>query len=139
MGYADRRLRRLPGEVQPHVARSSLRTRRQIENLHKLFPIVVRFPWLMPLVKPMIKLNLLSKIYLVWYMLFSEYMVSEQARLYAHAQGLRGPRYWVPIDFTRRVLTKGFLRAYETIFGKVARKVALSLQMGDERVVAHMD
>jgi hypothetical protein len=28
---------------------------------------------------------------------------------------------------------------YENIFGKVARRMALSLQMGDERVVAHMD
>jgi hypothetical protein len=113
--------------------------KREIENLHKLFPIVVRFPWMMPMVKTMIRRNWMSKVYLIWYMLFSEYMVSEQAKLYAHAQGLSGPRYWTWVDFTRRVFTKGFLRAYETIFGKVAQRVALSLQMGDERVVAHMD
>jgi radical SAM superfamily enzyme YgiQ (UPF0313 family) len=113
--------------------------KRQIENLHKLFPIVVRYSWLMPLVKPAIKLTWLSKLYLVMYMLYSEWMVSEQAKLYAHAQGLRGPRYWTPVDFVRRVTVKGFIRVYENIFGKVARRMALSLQMGDERVVAHMD
>jgi radical SAM superfamily enzyme YgiQ (UPF0313 family) len=113
--------------------------KREIENLHKLFPIVVRMSWLMPLVKPAIKMPFMSKIYLVMYMLFSEYMVSEQAKLYAHAQGLRGPRYWTLVDFTRRVTLKGFIRVYENLFGKAARRVALSLQMGDERVVAHMD
>ena len=54
-------------------------------------------------------------------------------------QGLRGPRYWAGVDFTRRILTKGTLRVYENVFGKVARRMAMSLQMGDERVVAHMD
>lgn len=113
--------------------------KREIENLHKLFPIVVRMPWLMPLVKPAIKLRFMSKVYLIMYMLFSEYMVSEQAKLYAHAQGLRGPRYWTLVDFTRRVTLKGFIRIYENLFGMAARRMALSLQMGDERVVAHMD
>lgn len=113
--------------------------KREIENLHKLFPIVVRFPWMMRFVPRMIRMNWLSKVYLVAYMLFSEYMVAEQAKLYAHAQGLRGPRYWASVDFTRRILTKGTLRIYENIFGKVARRMAMSLQMGDERVVAHMD
>jgi anaerobic magnesium-protoporphyrin IX monomethyl ester cyclase len=113
--------------------------KRPIENLHKLFPIVVRFPRLMPLVPTLIKMQWLSKVYLIMYMLFSEYMVSEQTKLYAHAQGLSGPRYWAWVDFIRRVATKGTLRVYENIFGKVARKMALSLQMGDERVMAHMD
>ena len=113
--------------------------KRQIENLHKLMPIVVRFPWLMRFVKFAIRQRWLSKVYLIMYMLWSEYMVSEQARLYARAQGLRGPRYWAPVDFVRRVTVKGFIRIYENLFGKVARRMALSLQMGDERVVAHMD
>ena len=73
------------------------------------------------------------------YMLFSEYMVSEQAKIYARAQGLSGPRYWTLVDFVRRVSIKGFIRVYENLFGKVARRFSLSLQMGDERVVAHMD
>ena len=113
--------------------------KREIENLHKLFPIVVRYPFLMRFIKPMIRQNWLGRVYLVMYMLFSEYMVSEQAKLYAKAQGLSGPRYWTWVDFLRRLSTKGVLRVYEVVFGKVARRMALSLQMGDERVVAHMD
>ena len=111
----------------------------EIENLHKLFPILVRYPWLMPLAKPAIKVHFLAPLYLVMYMLYSEWMVSEQAKLYAHAQGLSGPRYWTIIDFIRRVTTKGLLRVYEVVFGRVARRMALRLQMGDERVMAHMD
>ena len=113
--------------------------KREIENLHKLFPIVVRFPWMMSMTPWLIRRKWMAKVYLIMYMLFSEYMVAEQAKLYAHAQGLSGPRYWAWVDFTRRIFTKGTLRIYENVFGKVARKVALSLQMGDERVVAHMD
>ena len=69
----------------------------------------------------------------------AEVVVSEQAKLYAHAQGLSGPRYWTPVDFVRRIVIKGFIRTWETLFGKVAQRMALKLQMGDERVVAHMD
>jgi radical SAM superfamily enzyme YgiQ (UPF0313 family) len=113
--------------------------KREIENLHKLFPILVRYPWLMPLAKPAIKVHFMAPVYLIMYMLYSEWMVSEQAKLYAHAQGLRGPRYWIIIDFVRRVTAKGILRTYEAVFGRVARRMALRLQMGDERVMAHMD
>lgn len=116
-----------------------------IENLHKWFPLVVRHPWLEPLARRAVRWKSMSKLYLVMYMLFSEYMVAEQAQLYARAQGLGGPRYWAPIDFVRRVTTKGGLRVYETLFARyldrffAPKQVALSLQMGDERVVAHMD
>jgi radical SAM superfamily enzyme YgiQ (UPF0313 family) len=120
--------------------------KREIENLHKLFPIVVRFPWLMPIARKTIGVKWLRKPYLIAYMLFSEYMVAEQAKIYAHAQGLGGPRYWAWVDFTRRLATKGVLRVYETLFarffrrfGRVEKQLQLSLQMGDERVVAHMD
>lgn len=113
--------------------------KREIENLHKLFPIIVRNGWMMRFVKPMIRQRWLAKVYLVMYMLHSEWMVSEQAKLYAHAQGLSGPRYWTPVDFVRRIVIKGFIRTWETLFGKVAQRMALKLQMGDERVVAHMD
>jgi len=113
--------------------------KRQIENLHKLFPIVIRNPWVMRFVKPLIRQIWLSRVYLIMYMLHSEWMVSEQAKLYANAQGLRGPRYWTSVDFVRRVSVKGFIRTWENLFGKVAQRVALKLQMGDERVVAHMD
>lgn len=120
--------------------------KRQIENLHKWFPIVIRYPFLLPIARKAINYNSLSKVYLIMYMLFSEYMVAEQAKIYAHAQGLSGPRYWAWVDFTRRLATKGVLRTYEALFAKWierfapgSKKLALSLQMGDERVVSHMD
>jgi hypothetical protein len=79
-------------------------------------------------------------------MLHSEYMVAEQAKLYAHAQGLSGPRYWTMVDFAYRLSTKGVLRAYQVFFSKFFKRFAnashnikISLQMGDERVVSHMD
>ena len=98
--------------------------KRQVENLHKLFPIVIRNPWMMRFIKPMIRQIWLSRVYLVMYMLHSEWMVSEQAKLYAKAQGLRGPRYWTTVDFVRRVSVKGFIRTWENMFGKVAQRVA---------------
>ncbi|MFT6830962.1 MAG: anaerobic magnesium-protoporphyrin IX monomethyl ester cyclase [Planctomycetota bacterium] len=113
--------------------------KREIENLHKLFPIIVRNGWMMKFVKPMIRQRWLSKVYLIMYMLHSEWMVSEQAKLYAHAQGLSGMRYWKSVDFVRRVSVKGVIRTYENIFGKISQRIAMKLQMGDERVIAHMD
>jgi len=78
-------------------------------------------------------------------MLHAEYLVAEQAKLYAAAQGLRGLRYSTPVDFTHRLLTKGVLRTYTALFARhldrffKPRQLKLALQMGDERVVAHMD
>jgi anaerobic magnesium-protoporphyrin IX monomethyl ester cyclase len=117
----------------------------EIENLHKLFPLLVRYPWLMPLAPKAIKMRWMQKPYLIAYMLYSEYMVAEQAKIYAHAQGLRGPRYWAWVDFVRRLGTKGVLRVYQVVFARFferffsPRQAQLALQMGDERVVAHMD
>jgi hypothetical protein len=120
----------------------------EIENLHKLFPILVRFPWLMPLAPKAIKLGFMQKPFLIAYMLFSEWMVAEQAKIYSRAQGLRGPRYWAITDFTHRLATKGVLRVYEGVFQTIfkrfltpggAKQMQVALQMGDERVVAHMD
>jgi radical SAM superfamily enzyme YgiQ (UPF0313 family) len=117
----------------------------EIENLHKLFPIIVRYPWLFKFAPKMIKWRWTYRPYLVMYMLFSEYMVAEQAKIYAHAQGLSGPRYWTWVDFAYRLSTKGVLRVYQVFFAKYMDRFfapsqrQLVLQMGDERVVAHMD
>ncbi len=117
-----------------------------LENIHKWFPIVVRFPWTEKIARRAVGSRLLAKPYLIMYMLWSEYMCAEQAKIYAHAQGLSGPRYWAWVDFAYRLSTKGVLRVYETIFARYfdrfagpKKELALSLQMGDERVVAHMD
>jgi radical SAM superfamily enzyme YgiQ (UPF0313 family) len=119
--------------------------KREIENLHKLFPMLVRWPFLMPLAPKAIKLKFMAKPYLIAYMLYSEWLVAEQAKIYSHAQGLSGPRYWATIDFARRLSTKGVLRVYEVFFARyidrffAPKQMRLALQMGDERVVAHMD
>ncbi|MBI5432532.1 MAG: cobalamin B12-binding domain-containing protein [Planctomycetes bacterium] len=119
----------------------------EIENLHKLFPMIVRWPSLLKIAPWMIKRRWLAKPLLISYMLFSEWMVAEQARIYSSAQGLKGPRYWAITDFVYRLGTKGVLRVYQTVFAKVferffapkTRQMQMQLQMGDERVVAHMD
>jgi anaerobic magnesium-protoporphyrin IX monomethyl ester cyclase len=119
--------------------------KQEIENLHKLFPLLVRYPFLMPLAPKAVKLRFMAKPYLILYMLYSEWMVAEQAKLYSAAQGLSGPRYWASVDFARRLSTKGVLRVYEVFFARyidrffAPKQMRLALQMGDERVVAHMD
>jgi len=73
------------------------------------------------------------------YMLYSEWLVTEQNRLYIQAQGI--DRFWrsAPVDFASRVATKGVLRLAGAIGGRVVQRLSTRLQMGDERVVAHMD
>jgi hypothetical protein len=110
-----------------------------IENLHKWFPVLVRHPGLMPIAKRTLHSKLASKPLLLLYMLYSEWMVTEQNRLYNRSQGHRNLSSWAPIDFTSRVVTKGFLRVAGNLGGAVVRRMATRLQMGDERVMAHMD
>jgi len=110
-----------------------------IENLHKWFPVLVRHPGLMPIAKRTLHSKLASKPLLMMYMLYSEWMVTEQNRLYNRSQGHKNLTSWAPIDFSSRVLTKGFLRVVGNLGGSVVRRMATRLQMGDERVMAHMD
>jgi hypothetical protein len=118
----------------------------QVENLQKLAPILVRHPWMIRIAPFLIKPRWMYRPYLVMFMLHAEYLVAEQAKIYANAQGLRGPRYWTLVDFVHRLSTKGVLRAYQTFFSKfltrfsqTSTQIKIGLQMGDERVVAHMD
>ncbi len=120
--------------------------RRQIENLQKLFPLAVRNPWLVPMLPRLIRLHWMYRPYLILFMLHAEYLVAEQAMIYANAQGLSGPRYWTWVDYLHRLSTKGVLRAYNVLLAKHVERFSnfgtqakVALQMGDERVVAHMD
>jgi len=110
-----------------------------IENLHKWFPILVRHPGLTPFAKGTLNKRFLSKPLLWMYMLYSEWLVTEQNILYNRAQGNRGVMTWPSIDFSKRVVTKGAVRVLSLLGAKVVNKMATRLQMGDERVVAHMD
>ncbi|MFT4542207.1 MAG: anaerobic magnesium-protoporphyrin IX monomethyl ester cyclase [Planctomycetota bacterium] len=110
-----------------------------IENLHKWFPILVRFPSLMPIAKRTLRSKAMKRPLLLMYMLFSEWLVTEQNRIYNRAQGIRGLKTWAPIDFSKRVVTKGIVRALGGLGGAVVSKMAARLDMQDERVQSHMD
>lgn len=110
-----------------------------IENLHKWFPLLVRWPRLLPLARRTLRSRLLKGPLLAMYMLYSEWLVTEQKRLYNRARGRLHPLSWEPVDFTLRVVTKGVLRVAGLVGAKAVSRLSTRLQMGDERVVAHMD
>jgi radical SAM superfamily enzyme YgiQ (UPF0313 family) len=110
--------------------------RHEIENLHKLFPIVVRFPALMPLVRPAIRLKSARKLYLALYLLWTEYLVCEQNQSFAKATSTATLGTLPPIDFMRRVSAKSALKARELVFGRRFSNARLSLEM-EEDTIAH--
>lgn len=107
----------------------------------------MRNPWLMRFVPTIVRAQWMYRPYLVIFMLHAEYLVAEQAMIYASAQGLKGPRYWTWVDFIYSLSTKGIFRTYQVLFERFTRgrvknltsRIEARLQMGDERVVAHMD
>lgn len=111
--------------------------RHHFENLHKWFPLVVRNPSMMPLARKAIRWKLLSRPYTWMYMLYSEWLVTEQNELVRGAQGMRGGRFWRGQDFFRRVVTKGCLRFFTFVAGQGASRLSARMQIGDERTVAH--
>jgi anaerobic magnesium-protoporphyrin IX monomethyl ester cyclase len=145
MGYAIASLDQFPVNFR-RTAPMLSDTKHLVENLQKLFPLTVRNPWMMRFVPTLIRAKWMYRPYLILFMLHAEYLVAEQAMIYANAQGLSGPRYWTWVDFVYRLATKGVLRTYQALFerfqtrfGAASRRIQINLQMGDERVVAHMD
>jgi radical SAM superfamily enzyme YgiQ (UPF0313 family) len=112
-------------------------SRHEIENLHKLFPIVVRFPALMPLVRPAIKLRSARKLYLALYLLWTEYLVCEQNQSFAKATNTASLATLPPLDFLRRVTSKSALKVKERVFGRRFSRARLALQM-EEDTIAHV-
>ncbi len=113
--------------------------RHEFENFQKWFPIVVRNPKLRPLMLKAIKLKWMTPVYNVAYLLFTEILLSEHNKRFTDAQGLKGFKNTMFADFSKRVITKGFIRTYEAIFGKISKRLASAVKMGDERISAHMD
>ncbi len=113
--------------------------RHYYENLHKWFPIVVRNPWMMPAVRRMIRWKWLSKPYTWIYMLYSEWLVTEQNKLYNRVQGNKGFGTIPAVDFVSRVIKKGFIRVFTVVFGKGAARLAVRMNLNDERVMNHME
>ena len=111
---------------------------KEVENLHKLFPFVVRFSWLMPVVPFLIKLHFMKPFYLVTYALWTEYLVSEQNQQWAKATGKSSFRSLPFVDWMLRTTVKTFLRMQEVLFGKKFRKAAFKLKMSSDTIV-HVD
>jgi radical SAM superfamily enzyme YgiQ (UPF0313 family) len=117
----------------------SLPHRHHYENLHKWFPLIVRYPSLLPLARRAIKIKWLSRLYLFNYMVYSEWLVTEQNLMFFEVQGKKGIKTWFLVDFTGRVITKGFVRLFTVIFGKRATALRIRTMLNDERQVNHMD
>jgi hypothetical protein len=110
--------------------------RHEIENLHKLFPIAVRFPALKPLVRAAIRRRSLSKLYLAMYLLWTEYLVCEQNQSFAKATRTSSFATLPQVDFIRRVTSKTMLKAKESVFGRRFSRRRLALAM-EEDTIAH--
>ncbi|MFT6109756.1 MAG: radical SAM superfamily enzyme YgiQ (UPF0313 family) [Planctomycetota bacterium] len=109
-----------------------------VENLHKWFPVLVRFPRLMPVARRTLSSKMMRKPLLGMYMLYCEWMVTEQNQLYQKAQGKRWTGLAAPFDFAGRVLRKGATRLVGAAGAKVVHKLSHRLQTGDSRVVASL-
>lgn len=110
--------------------------RHEVENLHKLFPIAVRFPRLAPLVPRAIRVRALSRVYLAMYLLWTEYLVCEQNQSVARATHTASLATFPPVDFVRRVSSKSALKLRESLFGRRFSNRRLRLEM-EEDTIAH--
>jgi len=138
MGIAVARYDDFPAQFN-RTASIEVKDKVAIENLHKWFPILVRFPSLMPVAQRTLKYKLMSKPLLLLYALHSEWLVTEQNALYRRARGKRASFPWAPFDFSKRVVAKGAVRMASAVGLRVVSRLARRLEMGDERVIAHMD
>ncbi len=113
--------------------------RHQFENLHKWFPVLVRHPWLLPFSRHAIRWKWAQKPWLIMYMLYSEWLVTEQNTMYYSLSGKKGFKTLAAVDFLGRVIVKGFLRVFTVVFGKRATRIAVRMRLNDERQASHLD
>jgi len=81
-------------DIPSSYARSTVikmepKQRRQVENLHHLFGLLVQAPWLMPVARFLIRLPL-THLYLLFYMIFNEYLT--RSRIFKPAPSFKF--YW---------------------------------------------
>jgi radical SAM superfamily enzyme YgiQ (UPF0313 family) len=138
MGYASDEFDAFP-TLFNRTTSIAHKDRHYFENLHKWFPIVVRNPWLLPFSQRAIRWKWMCRPFTWMYMLYSEWLVTEQNTLFLKAQHKRGLKTVPVIDFTTRVIKKGFIRLATVIAGQGAARIAMRLQLNDERAVAHME
>jgi radical SAM superfamily enzyme YgiQ (UPF0313 family) len=109
---------------------------KQAENLHHLFPIVVRFPWLYRMTPFLCKIpgKITTQIYLISYMLFTEWLIVELNYAWRKQLGIHKNRV---LDFLQRVSTKVWIKIQQATIGKYSKKLALRIQATDFTVDAH--
>ena len=137
MGFAVDELDQFPEKFN-RTTSIGFDRRHEVENLHKLFPIAVRFPALMPWIPRAIRAKSLGQVYLALYLLWTEYLVCEQNRSFAVATDSANVSSLPPVDFVRRVAAKTALKARERLFGRRFSRERLRLQM-QEDTIAHMN
>jgi radical SAM superfamily enzyme YgiQ (UPF0313 family) len=126
-------------EFNPRFNRNSilkLDYARQAENLHHLFPIVVRFPWLFRITPMLSKIpgKITTQFYLVLYMLYTEWLIVELNDSWRKKVGIRKIKI---VDFVQRVAAKGWIKVQQATIGKYSKKLALSIQASDFTSDAH--
>lgn len=126
-------------EFNPRFNRNSilkLKHAQWSENLHHLFPIVVRFPWLYRFAPALSKIptKLVTKFYLYMYMLFSEWLIVELNYEWRKMLGLERIKI---VEFVHRVAVKGWIKVQQATIGKYSKKLALRVQASDFTADVH--
>jgi anaerobic magnesium-protoporphyrin IX monomethyl ester cyclase len=135
MGFAVDRFDAFPEKFNRSTS-IAFERRHEVENLHKLFPLVVRFPRLLPLVRPAIRARRLGRLYLALYLLWTEYLVCEQNRSFAVATHSGSFSNWPAVDFLRRVSMKTRIKLGERLFGRRLTRERVALLMETD-TIAH--
>jgi radical SAM superfamily enzyme YgiQ (UPF0313 family) len=126
-------------EFNPRFNRNSilkLDYKQKAENLHHLFPIVVRFPFLYRFVPFLsgIPGRITTQFYLVIYMLFTEWLIVELNYAWRKQLNIHKNRVF---DFVQRVSAKTWIKIQQATIGKYSKKLALAIQSSDFTSDAH--
>jgi radical SAM superfamily enzyme YgiQ (UPF0313 family) len=126
-------------EFNPRFNRNSilkLDYKQQAENFHHLFPIVVKFPWLLRFTPFLSKIpgKITTQFYLVMYMLYSEWLIIELNYAWRKKLGIHRNRV---IEFFHRVTVKTWIKVQQATVGKYSKKLALRMQATDFTADAH--
>jgi hypothetical protein len=126
-------------EFNPRFNRISilkLDYRQQAENLHHLFPIVVRFPFLFRFTPFLSKIpgKITTRFYLAMYLLFTEWLIVELNHAWRKQLGLQKNRV---LEFLQRIFGKTWLKVEQATIGRRSKRLALAMQASDFTADAH--
>lgn len=126
-------------EFNPRFNRNSilkLKHAQWSENLHHLFPIVVRHPWLFRFAPALSKVptRLVTQFYLVLYMLYTEWLIVELNDAWRRKLGLQKNPV---VEYVQRVSEKTWIKILQATVGKYSKKRALAMQSTDLTADVH--